>query len=82
MFEIIRKVYDSKISCIKIAHPESYPNDEPQRRCPNLEKAFKDLNYIPEISLENGLKKFFEWAKLNYELNKWFSPNIIDFKNI
>ena len=47
-------------------YPSSYPPDEPQRRCPDLTKSKRDLNFHPSVELENGLKKFFEWAKSNY----------------
>ena len=47
-------------------YPSSYPPDEPQRRCPDLKKSKIDLNFHPSVELENGLKKFFEWAKSNY----------------
>ena len=47
---------------------KSYPDDEPQRRCPNISKAKKDLNYKTRVNLENGLKIFLEWAKTNYKV--------------
>ena len=50
-------------------HPKSYPNDEPQRRCPNINKAKKDLKYKSKVELEIGLQKFIYWAKNNYEIN-------------
>tara|TARA_B100000035_G_scaffold313245_1_gene326527 strand:- start:1699 stop:2724 length:1026 start_codon:yes stop_codon:yes gene_type:complete len=31
------------------------------RRCPDISKAKKDLNYIPKINWENGLRKTVEW---------------------
>jgi UDP-glucuronate decarboxylase len=37
--------------------PESYPGDEPQRRCPDLTKIGKW--YSPRIGLDEGLKRFF-----------------------
>jgi UDP-glucuronate decarboxylase len=37
--------------------PESYPGDEPQRRCPDLTKISKW--YAPRIGLDEGLKRFF-----------------------
>lgn len=37
--------------------PESYPGDEPQRRCPDLTKIGKW--YAPRIGLDEGLKRFF-----------------------
>ena len=50
-----------------IDYPKSYPKDEPKRRCPNINKAIKDLKFKPKISLKNGLKNYLLWAKDNYK---------------
>ena len=42
------------------------------RRCPDISKAKKDLNYIPKINWENGLRKTVEWY--NDYLNN--NPNL------
>lgn len=67
VFKIFQKIHLNKIQANFIKHPESYPNDEPQRRCPDLKKAKKDLHYNPKVKLEDGLKKFLHWAKTNYK---------------
>ena len=43
-------------------HPASYPADEPNRRCPDIGKASRELGYAPRIGLEDGLRRFFGWA--------------------
>ncbi len=67
IYYILQKINDEKIKANFIKHPKSYPNDEPQRRCPDLKKAKQHLSYHPKVKLENGLKKFLEWAKVNYK---------------
>lgn len=47
-------------------YPDSYPGDEPNRRCPDLTKAQTHLGYEPTIGLEEGLRRFFEWTNANY----------------
>ena len=37
--------------------------DDPKRRCPDISKAKKLLNWEPKISLEEGLKRTVEWFK-------------------
>jgi UDP-glucuronate decarboxylase len=49
-----------------ISYPSDYPSSQPNRRCPDISKAQKELNYQPQISLEEGLKRFYGWAKENY----------------
>lgn len=50
-----------------VEHPSSYPADEPQRRCPDITKANALFQYVPIISLEEGLKRFFAWAEEAYK---------------
>lgn len=45
-----------------INYPEDYPGGEPQRRCPDLEKSKKELNYTSSVTLIEGVKRFLEWA--------------------
>jgi UDP-glucuronate decarboxylase len=50
-----------------IEHPDSYPADEPNRRCPDIRKAELQLDYIPQVELDDGLSRFFTWAAKFYE---------------
>lgn len=45
-----------------IEYPDSYPADEPNRRCPDIRKARLQLKYEPRIGLEEGLRRFLGWA--------------------
>jgi len=47
-------------------YPESYPADEPMRRCPSIAKARGELEYEPKIDLSTGLGRFFGWAREAY----------------
>jgi UDP-glucuronate decarboxylase len=49
-----------------IEHPDTYPADEPQRRCPDITKARLQVGYEPIVPLDDGLKRFFGWAKSAY----------------
>ncbi len=67
VFSIFKKIYTDKIRVDFVSHPKSYPNDEPQRRCPDLSKSKKHLNYKPKVKLSEGLKKYLDWAKVHYK---------------
>ena len=54
----------TKIEIIK--YPETYPEDEPSRRCPDISRIRTSLNYEPKVSLSEGIKRFFSWSKENY----------------
>ena len=65
----LSKIYLDKTYKFKydiIDHPDSYPSDEPQRRCPDISKAQLQLNFQPKVSLDEGLVKFFDWALKTY----------------
>ena len=70
IYKLLQNITEKKIACEIVNHPKSYPDDEPQRRCPDISKARKHINYKPKIKLENGLKAFLNWASLNYKIYK------------
>ncbi|HEX8333280.1 MAG TPA: NAD-dependent epimerase/dehydratase family protein [Segetibacter sp.] len=45
----------------KISDDKDYLTDNPNRRCPIIEKARRLLNYSPNISLDEGLKRTYEY---------------------
>ena len=52
---------NKKIKIKKISYPNSYPSNEPQRRCPNLSKLYKDTGYKPKTTLQNSLRNFMKY---------------------
>ena len=52
-------------------HQESadkdYLVDNPNRRCPVIEKARKELGYAPQVSFEEGLRRSLIWYSENRE---------------
>jgi len=62
----IKKLVSKDIKIELINYPESYPEDEPKRRCPDITKISQELDFKPKMNLENGLTKFIQWSKDNY----------------
>ena len=62
----IEKVLGRKVAREIVKHPDHYPADEPNRRCPDLAKSRKELGYAPKIPLEEGLKRYLAWTDRNY----------------
>lgn len=60
--QIIEKVLGRKIEYNLATYPDSYPADEPQRRCPDIRKARLQLGYDPRVPIEDGLARFFAWT--------------------
>ena len=63
---IQRAVPELKVQHHLIEHPDTYPADEPQRRCPDITKARIQVGYEPQVGMEDGLRRFFGWAKTAY----------------
>lgn len=63
---LIKTLIDPKIVLEKIAYPSTYPEDEPTRRCPDISLISTDLDFSPLVSLNEGLERFFSWARTSY----------------
>ena len=65
LVKLFGKTINLEIGYELIPYPEYYPDDEPVRRVASIEKARKDLNFNPKISLKAGLTKTWTWALKN-----------------
>ncbi len=65
----IENVLGRNIDYRVIEHPDSYPADEPNRRCPDIRKAQLQLEYIPQVDFDEGLRRFLDWTDANYEVD-------------
>ncbi len=63
----IEKVLGRDVNYNLIDHPDSYPADEPNRRCPDIRKARLHLEYEPEVELDDGLHRFLSWTASAYQ---------------
>jgi UDP-glucuronate decarboxylase len=69
MFDLANKVLKITQKNLKVElkkYPNDYPAGEPSRRCPDIKKAANELGYEPVVSLDDGLKKFFNWSLENF----------------
>lgn len=64
--QLSQRIVGRKLDVHLIEYPDSYPADEPKRRCPDIRKAKLQLGYEPAISLEEGLGRFYDWAMQHY----------------
>jgi nucleoside-diphosphate-sugar epimerase len=53
-------------SASPLAH-EAKREDDPERRCPNIEKARAHLGWEPRVAPEEGLRRTIAWAKTELE---------------
>ena len=66
--KLVRSILNEEIDVETIQYPSTYPEDEPNRRCPDISRISSNLQYHPQVTLEEGLTRFFEWVKNNYPL--------------
>jgi UDP-glucuronate decarboxylase len=64
--ETIKSLMNLPNSINLIEYPDSYPADEPNRRCPDISKARIQLEYAPQVELHDGLRRFFEWTDKHF----------------
>lgn len=57
--QIIKKMTNSKSEIVF----EQLPEDDPKKRCPDISKAKKLLNWTPQVSIEEGFAKTIEYFK-------------------
>jgi UDP-glucuronate decarboxylase len=62
LVEVIEQVLGRPVAYNVIEYPDSYPADEPMRRCPDIRKARLQLQYEPNMPLDEGLRRFLSWT--------------------
>jgi UDP-glucuronate decarboxylase len=65
--EISKALGNKPVEFDIVDYPDTYPADEPNRRCPDISKAATQLGYAPRVGLDEGLKRFFGWAAEFYK---------------
>lgn len=66
LIERVQRVVGRAVPWRLIEYPDSYPSDEPARRCPDIRKARLQLEFQPRVTLDDGLRRFFAWADAQY----------------
>lgn len=64
LLKIFQKLLKRNVKYKCISYPSSYPPDEPLRRCPDISKARKDLNFYPKISVYEGVRRYLSELKI------------------
>jgi len=67
LVEALQGAVGRKVPYNLIEYPDSYPADEPMRRSPDIRKARLQLEFEPQVSLDDGLKRFMDWALATYK---------------
>ena len=57
-FDAFGKSYNYEV----IEYPDTYPADEPERRCPSIDKVKCATGYVPRIGLTEGLRRMYDYC--------------------
>ena len=61
-----KKVYDYSGEVVfEISSDQEYMKDNPNRRCPNIDKAKEILDYHPSIYVDEGIGRYLKFLKIN-----------------
>jgi UDP-glucuronate decarboxylase len=61
-----KEIYNYKGKAeFKVSDDAEYMTDNPNRRCPDISKARKLLNYNPSIYVDEGIGRFLKYLKIN-----------------
>jgi UDP-glucuronate decarboxylase len=55
LVKLFKKILKINIKYKKVGYPKGYPADEPIRRCPDISKSKKHLNFNPSVDLKSGI---------------------------
>ncbi len=70
VIELIKKIeliLGKEVNYNIVDYPDSYPADEPNRRCPDILKAKIQIKYEPKINIDEGLRRFINWSDKVYK---------------
>ena len=66
LVKTLEKVIGRNLDYFIKEYPDSYPADEPQRRCPDIQKARLQLKFNPKVGFEEGIRRFITWSDKVY----------------
>lgn len=66
LVELLSHLVDN-VSWERVGEVPGYGASEPRRRCPDLSRARDELAYVPRVSLEAGLRRFFGFVEATYK---------------
>lgn len=66
----VSELFKNRIEIKSVDYPQTYPLDDPRRRCPDLTKIRKNLGYRSTVNLKTGLKRTLRWYKEQAKIAK------------
>lgn len=61
--KMVEALFEEQVEVIEVPMPPEYPQDQTQRRCPDLSKAKAHLGYDPQVDIDTGLALMLRWSR-------------------
>ena len=59
----VAALFEGEVQVIEVPMPPEYPQDQTQRRCPDIIKARTHLHYDPKVDIDTGLALMLQWSR-------------------
>ena len=66
LHKIMEVSLKKKIKSVNISYPRNYPQVEPQRRCPNIQKLISEFRYQNKVRIDDAIIRFHNWTSRYY----------------
>ena len=66
LHKIMEASLKKKIKAVNISYPKNYPQVEPQRRCPDIQKLISEFRYRNKVRISDAITRFHNWTSRYY----------------
>ncbi len=66
LHKIMQTSLKKKIKAVNISYPKNYPQVEPQRRCPDIQKLINEFKYKNKVRINDAIIRFHNWTSKYY----------------
>jgi len=66
LHKIMEVSLKKKIKSVNISYPRNYPQVEPQRRCPDIQKLISEFRYQNKVRINDAIIRFHNWTSRYY----------------
>ena len=66
LHKIMQVSLKKKIKSVNISYPRNYPQVEPQRRCPDIQKLVSEFRYQNKVRINDAIIRFHDWTSRYY----------------
>ena len=66
LHKIMETSLKRKINAVNISYPKNYPQVEPRRRCPDIQKLIREFRFKNKVKIGDAIRRFHNWTSRYY----------------